>query len=152
MSDCLFCKIIEGEIPSSKVYEDEHVLAFLDINPVKAGHTLVIPKAHGADLTESSEKDLRRVMTVVKQIAPTIKSVVKADGFNVTSNIGTAAGQSVFHTHLHIIPRYEGDGLAAWPHDGATDEERTALAEKLCGKIKRTSNTCCKRGENKCSL
>jgi histidine triad (HIT) family protein len=131
MSDCLFCKIIAGEIPSLKVYEDDYVLAFLDINPVKAGHTLVVPKNHAADVSQSSNEDLAQVMGVVRKIAPKIQETVGGDGFNLMTNVGEAAGQSVFHTHFHIIPRFKDDGLPMWPHDGATDEERVALAEKI---------------------
>ena len=131
MSDCLFCKIIAGEIPSVKVYEDDYVMAFLDINPVKAGHTLVVPKNHAPDIAESTNEDLSQVMAAVRMLAPKIKDVVGADGYNVTTNVGTAAGQSVFHTHFHIIPRFDGDGLPMWPHDGATEEERTVMAEKI---------------------
>lgn len=131
MSDCLFCKIIAGEIPSVKVYEDEYVLAFLDINPVKAGHTLVVPKNHAPDIAESTNEDLSRVMAAVRMLAPKIKDVVGADGYNVTTNVGAAAGQSVFHTHLHIIPRYQNDDLLMWPHEGATDEEREAMGVKI---------------------
>ncbi len=131
MSNCLFCKIIAGEIPSVNVYEDEYVLAFLDINPVKAGHTLVIPKTHGADVTDSSNEDLAQVMGVVRKIAPKIQQIVGADGFNLMSNTGEAAGQSVFHTHFHIIPRFADDGLPMWEHEGATNEERVALGVKI---------------------
>ncbi|NQV89555.1 MAG: HIT family protein [Parcubacteria group bacterium] len=141
MSDCLFCKIIAGEIPSVNVYEDEYVLAFLDINPVKAGHTLVVPKNHADDVSQSSNEDLAQVMGVVLKIAPKIQETVGGDGFNLMSNVGEAAGQSVFHTHFHIIPRFNGDGLPMWEHEGATDEGREALGEKIRNALIHQSDT-----------
>jgi histidine triad (HIT) family protein len=131
MDSCLFCKIAAHEIPSCIVYEDDTVIAFLDINPVLPGHTLVVPKAHGQDLRESSSDALAAVMDVVKKIAPGILAVVGGEGFNLTSNVGSCAGQAIFHTHFHLIPRHAGDGLVNWPHQGAASEELAALAQKI---------------------
>ncbi|EDL63825.1 HIT family protein [Bacillus sp. SG-1] len=114
MSDCIFCKIIDGEIPSSKVYEDEHVLAFLDISQVTKGHTLVIPKVHKENVYELTEEIASNVFAAVPKIANAIKAEYNPIGLNLLNNNGEDAGQSVFHFHLHIIPRYgQGDGFGA---------------------------------------
>lgn len=131
MDFCLFCKIAAHEIPATILYEDEHTIAFLDINPVKAGHTLVAPKAHGADFRESQVQDLAQVLEVAKKIAPAILKTVGGQGFNFSSNVGAAAGQVIFHTHFHLIPRHDGDGLKLWAHDGATQEELVEIGNKI---------------------
>ncbi|MGD6965417.1 HIT family protein [Rossellomorea vietnamensis] len=114
MSDCIFCKIIDGEIPSSKVYEDEHVLAFLDISQVTKGHTLVIPKVHKENVYELTEETAARIFSAVPKITNAIKAEYNPIGLNLLNNNGEDAGQSVFHFHLHIIPRYgQGDGFGA---------------------------------------
>lgn len=112
MSDCLFCKIVAGEIPSIKVYEDEHVLAFMDIMPLTKGHTLLIPKTHCQDLFEMPEDVAANLYKVAPKIANALKTSFNPVGMNTVNNNGAAAGQSVFHYHLHFIPRYdETDGL-----------------------------------------
>ena len=131
MPDCLFCKIISGELPSYKVYEDNDVLAFLDIHPVNVGHTLVIPKEHAASVMESSAEALTKVMLAVKKIAPVILATVGADSFNLHNNVGGTAGQSVLHTHFHIIPRLVDDGHQMWKHKIVTADELTQTAEKI---------------------
>lgn len=105
MTNCIFCKIINGDIPSYIVYEDEQVLAFLDISQTTKGHTLVIPKSHAKNFAECDDNDLNKVMGVAKKIA---NSLLKtgAKGVNILSNINEVAGQSVFHFHVHVIPRY----------------------------------------------
>ncbi|WP_456271908.1 HIT family protein [Bacillus sp. AK031] len=114
MSDCIFCKIIDGEIPSSKVYEDEHVLAFLDISQVTKGHTLVIPKVHKENVYELTDEIASKVFSAVPKISNAIKAEYNPIGLNLLNNNGEDAGQSVFHFHLHIIPRYgKGDGFGA---------------------------------------
>ena len=114
MSDCIFCKIINGEIPSTKVFENEHVLAFLDISQVTKGHTLVIPKVHKENLFELTPEIAKEIYSVVPEIARAIKQEFHPVGLNSLNNNGEAAGQSVFHFHLHLIPRYgEGDGFGA---------------------------------------
>ena len=112
MSDCLFCKIIEGSIPSTKIYEDEHVYAFTDISPVAKGHTLLIPKHHCKDLFEMPEDVARNLYAVAPKIANAIKAAFHPIGLNTINNNGAAAGQTVFHYHLHFIPRY--DEKKAW--------------------------------------
>lgn len=120
--DCLFCKIISGEIPSSKVYEDENVLAFLDINPVNHGHTLVVPKKHVTNIEEASEEQLAQLMSAVKKIGQSIKDALGVSGYNVMENNDSVAGQIIPHLHFHIIPRHEGDGLRLWPSRGSYEE------------------------------
>lgn len=114
MSDCIFCKIINGDIPSSKVYEDENVVAFLDISQVTKGHTLVIPKVHKENLYELTPEIAQNIFSVVPKIANALKSTFNPIGLNLVNNNGEKAGQSVFHFHAHLIPRYgEGDGFGA---------------------------------------
>jgi histidine triad (HIT) family protein len=114
MSDCIFCKIIDGEIPASKVYEDEHVLAFLDISQVTKGHTLVIPKVHKENVYELTPEIASHLFSVVPKITNAMKTEFNPIGLNLLNNNGELAGQSVFHFHLHIIPRYgQGDGFGA---------------------------------------
>ena len=107
-NNCVFCAIAEGEIPSFKIYEDDIVLAYLDINPCTEGHTLVIPKAHFAGLLDTPDDALAAVLSRVKRIAAHIKATLPCDGFNILQNNGEAAGQSVFHLHFHIGPRRDG--------------------------------------------
>lgn len=107
MSDCIFCKIIKGEIPSEKVYEDDHTLAFLDIHPNSKGHSLVIPKEHHPDLLQTPETVRNNLTNALVKTSEIIKKKYAPTGMNITSNIGRSAGQVVFHTHIHIIPRYE---------------------------------------------
>lgn len=110
--DCIFCKIIAGEIPSAKVYEDEHVYAFLDISQVTTGHTLVIPKVHTADIFETPADVAGELFARVPKIANAIKKVYHPQGINLLNNNGIFAGQSVYHLHIHIIPRYDqNDGF-----------------------------------------
>lgn len=104
--DCLFCAIGNGDIPSNKVYEDENVLAFLDINPTSYGHTLVIPKKHAASFVEADPEMITAVFTSANKVAKRLQEALKCDGINVLSNVGEAAGQSVPHFHVHLIPRY----------------------------------------------
>jgi histidine triad (HIT) family protein len=112
MSDCLFCKIVAGEIPSLKVYEDEHVFAFMDIMPLTKGHTLLIPKVHCQDLFEMPEDVAANLYKAAPKVANAIKAAFDPKGMNTVNNNGAFAGQSVFHYHLHLIPRYdENDGL-----------------------------------------
>jgi histidine triad (HIT) family protein len=114
MSGCIFCKIVNGEIPSAKVFENEHVVAFLDISQVTKGHTLVIPKIHKENIYELTPDIARNVFEVVPKIANSIKKQFEPIGMNILNNNGEKAGQSVFHYHIHLIPRYgKGDGFGA---------------------------------------
>jgi histidine triad (HIT) family protein len=109
-TDCVFCKIIEGEIPSMRVYEDDRTLAIMDINPVNSGHCLVIPKAHAPTLWDADPVDLQAAITAAQKVAVALKTVVKPDGLNMLQANGSAAFQSVPHYHLHLIPRWNNDG------------------------------------------
>ena len=112
MTTCIFCKIIEGTIPSVKVYEDEHVLAFMDIAPVTKGHVLLIPKTHRENIYELTAEEAGQLFSVVPKIANALKDEFKPAGMNLLQNNGAYAGQAVFHSHLHFIPRYdETDGF-----------------------------------------
>ncbi|MDF1511204.1 HIT family protein [Robertmurraya sp. DFI.2.37] len=114
MSDCIFCKIVAGEIPAAKVFENDHVVAFLDISQVTKGHTLIIPKIHKENLYELTPEIAANLFEVVPKIANAIKSAYEPIGLNLLNNNGEKAGQSVFHYHIHLIPRYgEGDGFGA---------------------------------------
>lgn len=132
MNSCLFCKIIGGEIPCAKVYEDNTVLAFLDIYPTNIGHTLVIPKVHHTNLYETPDETLAHTMTVVKKLSIAIKTALGANGINIEMNNDASAGQIIFHTHIHIVPRFEGDGFKHWK--GA---RREGELEKVGREIKR---------------
>lgn len=106
VDDCIFCKIVAGDIPSSKVYEDEEVLAFLDISQVTPGHTLVVPKKHARNLLEMDETTTAQLFARVSKVAQKVKVATQAPAMNIISNMEEIAGQTVFHTHVHIIPRY----------------------------------------------
>ena len=129
-NDCVFCAIAAGEIPCFKVYEDDFALAYLDINPFAKGHTLVIPKAHAADITEIGEDALKELVVRVKRIAAHLKDALGCDGFHVLQNNGAAAGQTVRHIHFHIVPRWNGDPIVFENHEGNMDE-LAALAAKI---------------------
>ncbi|MGE6755181.1 HIT family protein [Rossellomorea sp. NPDC071047] len=135
MSDCIFCKIIDGEIPAMKVYEDEHVLAFLDISQVTKGHTLLIPKVHKENIYELTPDLASHLFSVAPKIADSIKAEFNPVGMNLLSNAGEEAGQSVFHFHMHFIPRYgQGDGFGAvWKthNDDYTPEDLKEIAESI---------------------
>ena len=109
VSDCIFCKIVAGEIPASKVYEDDHFLAFLDISQVTPGHTLVIPKKHARNLLEMTPDKTADLFNVVSTVTKKVENATQPQGMNIISNMEEIAGQSVFHTHVHILPRYSQD-------------------------------------------
>ena len=109
-ADCVFCKIRDAQIPSMKVYDDERTLVFMDINPLNAGHCLVVTKTHAPTIWESSEADLQAAITVAKKVAVALHQTLKPDGLNLLQANGAAAFQSVPHFHLHLIPRWANDG------------------------------------------
>lgn len=114
MTSCIFCKIVEGEIPSEKIYEDDHVVAFMDVTPVTKGHVLLIPKTHRENLYEFSETEAANLFAVAPKIANTLKETFTPAGMNILQNNGAPAGQAVFHFHMHFIPRYdETDGFSS---------------------------------------
>ncbi len=129
--NCLFCKIAAGEIPAEKIYEDENFLAFLDVNPVNQGHTLVIPKKHSRNILEIGDETLKELTITVKKLSNKIKTALCADGINIIINNEPAAGQIIFHTHIHIIPRFADDGLKHWTGGEYAEGEAKILAEKI---------------------
>lgn len=131
MNDCIFCKIAKGEIPSEKIYEDEHAFAFLDIAPNNPGHTLVIPKTHSRNIFDINENDLRELSVRIKKVATAVKKGVEADGINISMNNEGAAGQIVFHAHIHVIPRFSDDGYKHWPKIEYKAGEAKRVAEKI---------------------
>lgn len=129
MDDCIFCKIINGEIPAAKVFENEHVLAFLDISQVTKGHTLVIPKVHKENLFELTPEIARNVFEVIPNIANALKKEFEPVAFNMVNNNGALAGQSVFHFHMHLIPRYKEDGFEVTFKSNQSDYSPQLLQE-----------------------
>jgi histidine triad (HIT) family protein len=116
MADCIFCKIIAGQIPCTKVYEDVTCLVFMDINPISPGHTLVVPKKHYEAITEMPADEAAALFASIPALAAAVKAALKAEALNVLQNNGRAAGQAVDHLHVHLIPRWAGDGLGfRWP-------------------------------------
>lgn len=131
-ADCIFCKIVKGEIPCARLYENETVLAFLDIAPVAPGHTLVIPKAHHADLFGLPPALGPALVTAASRVGQAVMAATGATGLNLQMNNGLSAGQVVFHAHLHLIPRLAGDGLVLWPGTPYADAAAmTAMAEAV---------------------
>lgn len=132
MSDCIFCKIANGEIPSATLYEDEDFRVILDLGPASKGHALILPKAHAANIYEISDDMAAKAMILAKKMATKMTKALKCDGFNIVQNNGEPAGQTVFHFHMHLIPRYEGDQVGiTWKPGTLTDEVKNEILEKL---------------------
>jgi len=131
--DCIFCKIIDGEIPAVKVLDEEKVLAFMDINPSSPGHMLITPKRHAENIFEISEADLAAVTAAVKRCATAAKEALEADGVTVLQLNGKASDQIIPHLHVHIIPRWENDGLSVstWQMKPGDMEEIKDIARKV---------------------
>ena len=129
--DCIFCKIVAGEIPSFKVYEDERIVAFLDIRPVNPGHTLIVPKTHSKNIFDIVAEDWTAIADVARILAIAIEKAVSADGINIAMNNRPDAGQLVDHAHVHLIPRKKGDGLKLWPQHPYPEGEAEKTAEKI---------------------
>jgi histidine triad (HIT) family protein len=132
--DCLFCGIVAGDVPGQIVDSDEHTVAFMDINPATRGHALVVPRVHSRDLMDVSEEDLARTMAAARRLARRMDETLEPDGFNILNSCRPAAWQTIFHYHLHVIPRYEDDPLKLpWiPGPGDPDEIR-AIADRIRG-------------------
>jgi histidine triad (HIT) family protein len=131
-NECIFCKIINGEIPSKKVYEDNDTLAFLDINPANPGHVLVVPKKHFENIFDIDEATLGKMMHVVKNIAKNLKEKLNPDGINIMQNNGKHAGQLVNHIHLHIIPRFNNDRVViSYPRYQISEADMDNILKKL---------------------
>ena len=131
MENCIFCKIVRGQVPSEQVYEDEHVLGFLDIHPNNPGHTLIVPKIHAKNIFDITENTWCALAPAIHKLAPAIMRAVEAHGMNITMNNEPAAGQIVFHAHIHLIPRFENDGYHLWKGKDSSAEERKTVAEKI---------------------
>lgn len=130
--DDLFLKIIKGEIPCAKVYEDEHTFAFLDINPNNKGHTLVVPKTKYRNALDMDPETFASMAKTAQKIAIAVKQSLNADGVNITMNNEPAANQEIFHAHMHVIPRFENDGVWSQPHKTSYDDgEAEQFAEKI---------------------
>ena len=133
-TDCIFCKIANGEIPSRTLYEDEDFRVIFDISPASKGHAIILPKKHAANIFEISEEDASKIYVVAKKVATALSDELQCDGINILQNNGETAGQSVFHLHMHIIPRYKDDTVNIKWKPGVPDEE---LLDRLSGKLKK---------------
>lgn len=130
--NCIFCKIANGEIPSATVYEDENFRAILDLNPASKGHTIILPKSHFKDVCELDEKTSAAVLPVAARIGAAMKASLGCTGFNLVQNNGTSAGQTVFHFHMHVIPRYEdGPNMVSWTQNSSESEELQRTASQI---------------------
>jgi histidine triad (HIT) family protein len=133
--DCIFCKIVAGDLPATIVDEDERTLAFMDIAPATHGHVLVIPRAHIADLLSVAAEDLSAVALAAQRVAQKVKERLGADGVNLLNSCGAVAWQTVFHFHVHVIPRYDGDPLRLpWVPTAGDPEQIAAAAQELSGR------------------
>ncbi|HAO81602.1 MAG TPA: HIT family protein [Candidatus Veblenbacteria bacterium] len=140
MNDCIFCKIVGGQIPATKVYEDNDFVAFLDIHPVSYGHTLVIPKEHFDKLENTPEETVVKLYKLIRRLAPAVVAGSEAEGYNLGLNSGAVAGQVIFHTHVHIIPRRKNDGLELWGEKEYQGNMMDEIAKKIRAAIKQALN------------
>jgi histidine triad (HIT) family protein len=133
-SECLFCGIVADRVPAQIVDSDEHTVAFMDLNPATRGHALVVPRRHATDLMDVAEDDLAHTMAAARRLAQRMEETLEPDGFNVLNACRPAGWQTIFHYHLHVIPRYEDDPLKLpWIPRGAEAEEIAAIAERIRG-------------------
>jgi histidine triad (HIT) family protein len=137
VKECVFCKIIRGEIPCCKVYEDDLILAFLDIAPFNIGHTVIIPKDHQNSITTLDEIYANRIIKIAPKIGVALMRTINAEGFNLFLNNGSVAGQTVWHCHMHVLPRFAGDKvvISSEPMKYDSMEQMSELAEKLFNKL-----------------
>lgn len=133
MENCIFCKIANGEIPSATLYEDEEFRVILDLGPASKGHALILPKKHAADLYEIPDETAAKAMLLAKKMAGKMTKALGCDGFNIVQNNGECAGQTVFHFHMHLIPRYQGDGVGLTWTPGTLDD---ALRDEILKKVR----------------
>ena len=130
--DCIFCKIAAGEIPSATLYEDDDFRVILDLGPASKGHALILPKEHYRNLYDIDEETLGKAAMLAKKMVTKLTDVLGCDGYNVVQNNEPCAGQTVFHFHMHLIPRYEGDNVGlGWPVGELTDEVKNEILEKM---------------------
>lgn len=128
MDHCIFCKIASGEIPAATLYEDEDFRVILDLGPASKGHALILPKVHAANIYELPDEIAGKVFILAKKIATKLAEIVKCDGFNIVQNNGAVAGQTVFHFHMHLIPRYENDTVGlTWEPGTLTDADKEEI-------------------------
>lgn len=130
-TNCIFCKILEGEIPSVTVYEDDAFKAILDVNPAAKGHVIILPKNHAANIFELPDEDASQIMVVAKKIATALMKAYRCDGVNILQNNGEAAGQTVFHLHVHVIPRYKEDTVTIHWEQGTAPENLSETADEI---------------------
>ena len=136
MDSCIFCKIAAGEIPSSTLYEDEDFRVILDIAPAAKGHAILLPKKHMSNLLEADEETLAKALPVVKKVSAALCKALNCDGINILQNNGEAAGQTVFHLHIHMIPRYKNDTVKiGWAQGNYAEGEAAKLAEEIRAQI-----------------
>lgn len=132
MSDCIFCKIADGEIPAATIYEDDKFRVILDLGPASRGHALILPKAHFADIYEIPEETAAEAFALAAKMAKKMTDALGCDGFNIVQNNKEVAGQTVFHFHIHLIPRYAGDRVGlTWKPGTLTDEAKQEILEKI---------------------
>jgi histidine triad (HIT) family protein len=136
MDSCIFCKIVKKEIPAEIIFENDSILAFLDIRPVNKGHVVIVSKKHFESFEKTEDSVAAELVVKARKIAPKIAKAVNADGFNFSTNNGSSAGQVVMHTHFHIIPRFKGDGLAHWPHKEFSKDELKEIKNKIVSFLK----------------
>lgn len=130
--NCIFCKIAQGEIPSRTIYEDESFRVIFDIEPASKGHAIIIPKTHASDIFSLSEEEAKKVFLVAKKVATVLVKELKCDGINILQNNGEAAGQTVFHFHIHLIPRYNKDSVhISWLKTELDEPFLDSLSEKI---------------------
>ena len=129
MENCIFCKIANGEIPAATLYEDENFRVILDLGPASKGHALILPKSHAANIYELSDEMAAKAMILAKKMATAMTAALKCDGFNIVQNNGECAGQTVFHFHMHLIPRYKGDQVGITWHPGELSDADTKDGE-----------------------
>ena len=134
--DCIFCKLANGVFPTNTVYEDEDFRVILDASPAAKGHSLIIPKQHSDNLYTTDDETLAKLLPLTKKIAASMKKTFNCDGVNVVQNNEPAAGQTVFHLHVHVIPRFNGDNVGiGWPQHETDADEQAALAKALADNI-----------------
>ncbi len=134
--DCIFCKIANGEIPSTTLYEDDMFRVILDLSPASKGHALILPKEHFANLYELDDEYASKVLVLARKMATAMTEALGADGFNLVQNNGEIAGQTVFHFHLHLIPRYEGSAqMLQWETGQVSGEEMAQIAKAVAGNL-----------------
>ena len=132
MENCIFCKIANGEIPAATLYEDENFRVILDLGPASKGHALILPKSHAANIYELSDEMAAKAMILAKKMATAMTAALKCDGFNIVQNNGECAGQTVFHFHMHIIPRIKGDTVnVGWVPGTADNDTIASIVEKV---------------------